>query len=107
LSRHEDIASVFRNPERPVVVRATIELDRLERDYLNENAERLIEELAWGEATGKITGLPMPGSAGLATEKRIYGPQIEAIVNEGAKELREALAASQFELSLTLRPNLT
>ena len=104
LNDRQQIQRLFRDDTEPVEMAAAIELDQSEKDYLSSNAEIVVEPLAWAG----VTGQPIDAynfSPAIATQFRQHGDLVRSAIQSAAAELRNSLAASQFELALTIAPD--
>lgn len=105
MNDREQVRRLFRDQQRPIVIAASIQLQNSEKDYLDENAEQVVEPAAWALAIGQ----PIPNSSfssALATQFRQHGETAKKNIVELASTLRKALAEPAHQISLIIGPDL-
>lgn len=105
LNDREEVQRLFRVSSEPITMAATVELAQSERKYLSDNAEALLEPMAWGRATMHPINASNFSSAAVATQFREFGVAAQQLVESGALEVRNSLAANSFDLALTISPD--
>lgn len=104
LNDRRQMTRVLRDPNLPMRVAASIELASTEVDYLDENAERVLEPLVWAEVTSQPLENFGYSSLALATQFRQFGAEVAETTRSRAVDLRSSLANPVFDLSLTVDP---
>lgn len=105
MNDREQFKRLFRDQSRPISIAATIELHSSEKDYLNTNAERVVEPAAWAMAIGQ----PIPHSSfspAFATQFRQHGEAAQKNIQVLASMLRQALTEPAYQLAFTIGSNL-
>ncbi|RRR48258.1 hypothetical protein EHH44_02580 [Mycolicibacter terrae] len=105
MNDREQFRRLFRDPEKPVHIAATIELHDSEKDYLDANAERVVEPAAWALAIGQ----PIPSAAfspAVATQFRQHGEAAQRNIVSLALALRQTLTEPEHHISLTIGSDL-
>jgi predicted ATPase len=105
LNDREQIKRLFRNPTQPIKMAATIELDQSEKEYLQANAEEVVEPLAWASVTGQPIDSTNFSTAAIATQFRQHGGAVAQAITAAAAALRNELAEDAFNLALTIAPD--
>jgi energy-coupling factor transporter ATP-binding protein EcfA2 len=105
LANRDELARLFRDVNRPVEISAVLTLSEAELTHLTDNAEQLLEPLAWKEVMGREYERT-PGAPALATELRVHGERVRGMIQGAAAELRESLRSQPFRARLTITPTL-
>ena len=100
LSDPESMWRLFRDKTRPLEISAEISLDPSEKQYLNENAERLLERIVWRQVLGREVEPGALGAMAMSTELRVHGESVRARAAEWAAALRSELEQPVYELAL-------
>jgi predicted ATPase len=101
----EELRRVFRDPARPVEIRAVIEFAQAERDYMYANADGLLWPLAWQQVTGQRIDTWTFSHMMVGPQLAQWQQPVEARVEELASELRTSLQQSEHELGLRIPPD--
>ena len=97
---------LFRDPQSPIEIRATISFSESEARFLGEDTERLVQALAFQEVTGQPVDYWSFSQISVATQLRSHGPHIEEVARRLSEDVRGALAASsRHDLALTIHPS--
>jgi len=100
------LAKLFRNPALPIRIEATISFADSEVRFMQENAEALVQPVAWQEITGQPVDFYTFSRLSVATQLRHLQPQLIATTNKLAEEVRSELAnAGLHRLALQVSPN--
>jgi energy-coupling factor transporter ATP-binding protein EcfA2 len=102
LNQREDLARLFRNSATPVRISGQIELAEIEKDYLNAQAEAILEPFVWKQVTGQRFDTSNFATAAIATQYREHGAAVETQLRRRSQDLRESLALPYYELALTI-----
>jgi hypothetical protein len=102
LNRREDLARLFRDSAKPVRISAHIELAPVEKEYINTQAEAVLEPFVWQNVTGQRFDVANFSRAAIATQYREHGAEVETQLRQRSEELRAALALPYYELALTI-----
>jgi energy-coupling factor transporter ATP-binding protein EcfA2 len=106
LSHKEELRRLLRDETKPAEIWADFSLADAEVDYINHGAEAVLEPLAWQEVIGRDFDFRTFGSPALATELRVHGERVKQLIDEGAGELRKAVAQGPRRARLTLTQTL-
>jgi hypothetical protein len=101
----EQIKRLFRDATQPVEISAKIELAQSERDFLANNAEKLVEPIAWSIITGQPRHAAHFSHMSIATQLRQFGDRAKSQIEQFASTLRQAAAESSLDLALTITPD--
>lgn len=104
LNNKASLRRLLRDKEEPLAISAFLTLADDERAYIDAEAERLLEPLAWRQVLGRDVGTMVAGTMAIATELRVHGRQVAEIVKQQAQQLRSELQADRFRLALTISP---
>lgn len=104
LNNKASLRRLLRDKEESLSISAFLTLADDERRYIDSEAERLLEPLAWRQVLGRDVGSMVTGTMAMATELRVHGQQVAAIVSQQAQQLRSELEAERFRLALTITP---
>ena len=86
----QQMASLLRDRSRPSVIEAHVELAAEERQFIEDNASSMVEELAWRTVVPGVQNWSRSANA-LATEVRAYQPRVAEQVQELLPVVREQL----------------
>lgn len=105
-SEQRDFSSIFRDPARPVKIKARISLAKSEREFLEANVRRFAEDLAWAEVLHQATNETQETAQALAMRHPNLAAQVVAIAETRQTEVLEDLKESFYDLELTIeRPD--
>jgi hypothetical protein len=104
LNNKVSLRRLLRDKEESLSISAFLTLADDERAYIDSEAERLLEPLAWRQVLGRDVGTVVAGTMAMATELRVHGQQVAEIVKQQAQQLRSELQADRFRLALTITP---
>ena len=98
------MASLLRDPSRPSIIEAHVELADEERRFIEANLRPMLDELAWR------TVVPSPqtwnrSANALATELRAYQPQVTERVNQLLPSVQEYLNHRSLFGKLQINPD--
>jgi predicted ATPase len=106
LQDREALRRMFRDPDQPVEIAATIEYAEEERQFLLANSSELVWPLAWQRATGQRLDHWSFNRMAIATQLAQFRPQAEAHVAEITAQLvAELNQGTEHRISLEIRPN--
>jgi len=101
----DELRRVFRDPTRPVEIRAVIEFTASECEYMSANAEQLLWPLAWQWVTGQRIDTWSFSHMMVGPQLAQWQQPVETKVAELATVLRASLANTQHELGLIIPPD--
>ena len=90
MNNRDELKRLLRNPDRAMVIEASVELGADEIAYLSESMEAVLEPLVWQRVTGQSN---MNRRFGLAGQFREFGTQVES-------EVTQSIAAAEPTVSL-------
>lgn len=103
---------MFRDPDRPLEVRAQLELSPEELTYIRSNIAELAFPVAWQQVTGQPTDHWSFSRVSVATQIAALQPQIDAVVAQFAAAVEGATAIQELAVrilptgELTLEPSV-
>ena len=99
------IKKLFRDLTRPITIEATISFADVEKEYIRENVDSLVQPIAWQEVTGQPVDFWTFSHLSVATQLRQLQPQLAAVTDRLASEIRSELLESQtHKLALEISP---
>lgn len=101
----ESVRRLFRDPSKPIEISASIEFDGVEVEFIREDAEELVEPLAWQAATGQAFDYWTFSRMAIATQLRQYRPHVNQLIEQLASEVRNALDSQPHTISLSISPD--
>ncbi|MBN9199767.1 MAG: AAA family ATPase [Microbacterium ginsengisoli] len=102
LQDRKALRRMFRDPSRPLEVRAQLELSSAELEYIRRNVTELAFPVAWQQVTGQPTDHWSFSRVSVATQIAALRPQIDAVVQEFATAVQNAAAVQ--ELAVLIQP---
>lgn len=102
--KDEKFKRLFRDPQQPATICATVALADSERQYLIDNADDLLRNIAWRRAApGRDDAYRAPTTS-LADDLRTHAPRVKAQVQQDLPEFRKLLTTqTEFEARVDLR----
>lgn len=95
------MASLLRDRSRPSIIEAQIELAQEERDFIDQEIQPMLMELAWRTVVPNPQ-MWMRSANALATELRAYEPQVNQIVQDllpaAVEQLNHRLLSGRLEI---------
>jgi predicted ATPase len=101
----ESVHRLFRDPSKPIEISASIEFADIEADFIREDAEELVEPLAWQAATGQAFDYYTFSRMAIATQLRQYRPHVNRLIEQLSAEVRDALGSQSHAISLSIWPD--
>lgn len=98
------MATLFRDKNRLLVIQAGIRLADSERQFIQKNITSLLEDLAWNTVLRGQSRLYRTQTA-LAAELRAYKPQVDRMVGAYMPQIEQELARSSHYGKLAITPN--
>ena len=106
LQDRESLTKLFRDPSSPILIEATMSFAESEVRFIQENAEALVQPIAWQEITGQPADFYTFSRLSVATQMRHLQPQLIAATNRLAGEVRSELASTELHrIALQISPN--
>jgi predicted ATPase len=100
------LAKLFRAPSKPIVIRGTILFDSTEIQYMKDNAENLVQPLAWQQVTGQPVDFWTFSRVGIAAQLRQHQPELTQAASDLARNIRQELSTTTMHtIALEIRPN--
>jgi hypothetical protein len=96
------LKGLFRNPEQPIEVRAHIEFDETEKEYMRGATDELLWPIAWQHATGQQVDHWNFSRLSVATQLAQYESVVRPHLVAMRTQLLSDLEADTHEISLTL-----
>jgi predicted ATPase len=100
----KDIRRIFGNPDRPLRIRATIELSSSELEFLRSSAQDIVRGRIWEEIAPGVQRAHFGGGPTVAQLQRTYGPEVERRTAAETQVVIEALQRPQLTAELTVQP---
>jgi predicted ATPase len=97
-----DLSPVFRDPNAPLSVSATVTLDESEIDYIKRNAEEVLRSHLWKAHSQQVVDPYMANRSRLAAELGPAGQQVEVRVKELLPKLEADLQKKSHLAKVTL-----
>ncbi|MEA2523296.1 MAG: hypothetical protein QOF73_523 [Thermomicrobiales bacterium] len=98
------LKKLFRASESPIKIEAKVAFHETERAFLESNIERLAQPMAWVRVTGQPVDFWSFNPMAYLAQMRTIRPQLDAMTEVIATEIRNALADPFHQLSLTISP---
>ena len=95
------LSKLFRDPQRPMLIEASVQLADDELAYLAANAESVLEPLIWQRVTGQSAS---QRRFGVATQFREFGPRVASELGPRVEQLRAELEQPHDKLRIELQP---
>ncbi|WP_370617208.1 AAA family ATPase [Mumia qirimensis] len=105
LRDRSNVRSLFRDPSRSIEISASMSLAAEERQYLDEEAEALIEPVVWRGLLGPQFDEYRNHQTALATLYRQHGERANQEIATKSALLREGLQQTVHNLSLSIAPD--
>ena len=105
LQDRSSVAKLFRDSSTAIVIEAEIEFASEESEFLRQNAESVVQPIAWQEVTGQPVDYYTFNRMAFATQLRQLQPQLTAATTRLASEVRAALSAQSHRLAIRIDPN--
>lgn len=105
LQDRSSLRKLFRDVNAPIQIEATVSFSSEERHYLQENAESVVQPMAWQEVTGQPVDYWSFSRIAVATQLLQVQPQVTQATNRLVTEIRSVAANSHHTLSLEITPN--
>ncbi len=99
------LGKLFRDPRQPIEIIAEISFAEREVSYLRENAEGVVQAIAWQEITGQPVDYWTFNRMAVAIQLRQYQVELIAATSRLAEEVRAALINPIHRLALTIMPS--
>lgn len=105
LSRPANIARLFRDQSEPIRISATIELAQSELDHLSNNAEKLVQAVAWSRRVPFQFEDGSQSPLAYSVQYPNLVQEVRAEAHQLAAELRASLTNPRFQLWLEIHPD--
>lgn len=106
LQDKQSINKLFRDLSKPITIEASISFADAEITYIRDNAESLVQAIAWQEVTGQPVDFWTFSRLSVATQLRHLQPALTEATDRLAGEVRSELLSSQrHRLALDISPN--
>jgi predicted ATPase len=100
-----ELRRVFRDPSQPIEITAVIDFSDAEKQFMLENRADLVWPIAWQRATGQRIDHWSFNQMAIATQLAQHQQEVDAEVAALSTQLKEALAAPDQTISLTITPD--
>ena len=104
LREQNRMASLLRDRSMPAVIESQIELAEEERDFIQDNLDALLEDLAWKTVVPGFQRWQRSANA-LATELRAHEPRVREHINQLRQVVVDQLNNRLLTGRLTIHPN--
>lgn len=105
LQDRTSLRKLFRNVDEPIHIEASVSFSTEENEYLSQNAESVVQPIAWQEVTGQPVDHWTFNRTAVATQLRQYQSVLAPAVSRLAEEVRSAVVDPLHTLSLEIAPN--
>ncbi|MDX6589866.1 MAG: hypothetical protein QOI84_1140, partial [Solirubrobacterales bacterium] len=105
LQDRDAMRRMFRDPDQPVEVSATLELSIEECHHIVENGADLVWPLAWERVTGQRIDHYSFNRMSIATQLEQWREPVEQMVKAILAELEVLKTSNVFDIALTIKPD--
>ena len=105
LQDRRSLRKLFRNVDEPIHIEASVSFSPEENEYLSQNAESVVQPIAWQEATGQPVDHWTFSRTAVATQLRQYQSVLAPAISRLADEVRSAVVDPLHTLALEIAPN--
>lgn len=105
LSDREQLFQLLRNPDRPLVVSAGVQLSNREKEYISENVEELLAPVIWGQVLGSARGVASSNPIALEIQYPQHVEAVKGAIGRNAAKVLDELSQDKFELKVVISRN--
>jgi ABC-type iron transport system FetAB ATPase subunit len=97
------MSQIFRRPELPMIVSATLQFSEQERDYIRANIDQLALPIAWQRVTSQPVEHHSFNTMAFAAQYQQLKPQLDQQINQIRAETESVLTSTSHQLRVELR----
>lgn len=105
LQDRSSLRKLFRDADKSIRIEASVSFSPEEKEYLSQNAESVVQPIAWQEVTGQPVDYSTFSRIAVATQLRQYQPALTAAMSRLVDEVRSAAVNPLHTLRLEIASN--